>query len=576
MSGNQYVGAQDSRSVKAAGYFAWLTLFALIGGGWFWGKQHWQEAEGPPVVEAVLLENLKTRFEEVLEKRRWDEAADLIRQMKEAGAGEASLASIRLRVENGRAEERGQEIAFLVFKARVELEEGRLQEAEQYCSRIEKLEAAHPAVPEIREAVETKRREVRIVEMEGPVEDAILGKDWEKAEDLLARFEEAFPKEARDRGVREEFESARDLDLMRREKAARLVADARALDQGVYSEKAIRLLEEAVLLHPSPENQALYRKMSAYGRVLAVPGDYPSIAEALKGAKDNDRIMLARGVYRESLVIPSGVTLVGAGAAETVIECPAEAGAVVTVPPGVKAVRLASLTLRHNGLVNDDERFAVLAIDGGQVEGNDLMVARGSGHGVAVVNGGKITLERSTVSDSGWDGVAVTGPGSSAVLSNVTCDQNLQHGVDFWDGGSGIVTDSVLRGNGLNGFLSLNATDPVALIRTTSEKNREVGVYVSGGVALNLQDCRISGNFLGGVFLGGDSRKVRMERNVVRENGEAGLVVEKGVEILLEKENQVSENEGRQIWLEAVLPEPPDVETGPPPPAPPLETPKKD
>ncbi len=67
-----------------------------------------------------------------------------------------------------------------------------------------------------------------------------------------------------------------------------------------------------------------------------------------------------------------------------------------------------------------------------------------------------------------------------------------------------------------------------------------------------------------------------MERNVVRENGEAGLVVEKGVEILLEKENQVSENEGRQIWLEAVLPEPPDVETGPPPPAPPLETPKKD
>lgn len=576
MSGDQYVGAQDSRSVKAAGYFAWLTLFTLIGGGWFWGKQHWQEAEGSPVVEAAVLENLEARFEEVLEKRRWDEAADLIRQMKEAGAVEASIAPIRLRVDNGRAEERGQEIAFLVFKARVELEEGRLVEAEQYCSRIEVLEAAHPAVAEIREAVETKRRKVRIIEMERSVEAAILAKDWGKAEDLLAKFEEAFPNEARDRGIREGFESARELDQIRREKAARLIADARALDQGVYSEKAVSLLEEAVLLHPSPENQALYRKMSAYGRVLAVPTDYPSIAEALKRAKANDRILVAQGVYRESLVISTGVTLVGEGPAETVIECPAEAGAVVSVPPGVKKVRLASLTLRHDGLVNDDERFAVLAIDGGQVEGNDLIVARGSGHGVAVVNGGKITLRRSTVTDSGWDGVAVTGPGSSAVLSKVTCDQNLQHGVDFWDGGSGIVTDSVLRGNGLNGLLSLNSTDSVVLIRTTSEKNREVGVYVSGGVALTLQDCRISGNFLGGVFLGGGSRKVRMERNEVTENGEAGMVVEKGVEILLEKENQVRANEGRQIWLEAVLPEPPDVETGPPPPAPPLEAPKKD
>jgi hypothetical protein len=565
--------ARGSLSAKLVGVFAWLVLVALIVGGWYWWEIQKEEQadEEARAAKAGVLEELQGEFEVALEKRRLDEAAELVRRMEEAGASESSLTAVSDRVDEALAEEKGQEIAFLVLKARVELEEGRLEEAEEFCSRIEVLQNDHPSLMEIRQAVGEKRKMVRIAEMVGPIEAAIRGRDWQKAEKLLTGFEGAFPTEAQEKGIRQKLVLAREEDRLRREKAARLVAEARALDQGVYSDEAVRLLEEAVALDPSPENQALYEKMSAYGRLIKVPGDHSTIALALKGAKANDRIMVASGTYRESLVIPVGVTLAGERTAKTIIECPAETGAVVTVPKGVSSVRLSSLKLRHTGLVNDEERYAILSVDGGEVEGNDLVVVRASGHGVVVINGGKVTLRRTTVTDSGWDGVAVTGEGSTAHLVKVKCDKNLQHGVDFWDGGSGTIADSVLSENGLNGFLSLEAAGPVELVRTTSRKNRELGVCVSGGVGLTLKSCEIDGNLLGGVFLGGESQRVVLEQNKVTGNGEAGMVFEKGVEILSEKENEVTENEGKQIWSEAVLPEPPGEETGAPPPAPPLE-----
>lgn len=51
-----------------------------------------------------------------------------------------------------------------------------------------------------------------------------------------------------------------------------------------------------------------------------VPSDFPTIQAAVDAAQEGDTILIAPGVYREHLVISKGVTLQGAGPAETILE----------------------------------------------------------------------------------------------------------------------------------------------------------------------------------------------------------------------------------------------------------------
>jgi hypothetical protein len=446
-----------------------------------------------------------------------------------------------------------------------------LSEAVRFCAEIEELEAGNAQVAEIRKSIAEGRRVARIGLMVGAVEKAIAGEEWSTAEEQLATLAREIPGDSRVSRLQTALSSAQADFEACRQLAADLVARARALDDGTYSEEAMRLLAEALRLDPSETNQAVYRKMSSYGKVIQVPGDHQTISAALEAAAANDRILVAKGIYYESLRIPGEVTVEGGGEGETIIECPAKTGAVVTVPQGATGVRLASLTLRHSGLVSDAERFPVLAVDGGAMEGSDLKILRASGHGVAVLRGGRVKLGRCQIADSGWDGLAATGEGTLVELSEVRAEKNLHHGVDFWEGASGTVRDCRLVENGLNGFSAIGANQPVVLERSESRRNHEVGIYVTGGVGLTIEECQIADNLLGGIFVGQEAKGVRWSRNQIEQNGEAGVVLEKGVEVVEEKDNQVQNNRGRQVWRDAELPSGPGEETGSPPPAPPLE-----
>lgn len=548
-----------------------MVLALLLGGGGWWGFQEWQSAQPGSPVRRNDLVTLGGSFEQALEKRQLDEAARLVVRLEAAGAGPEELEEARRRVAQGREEEKGQEVAFLLLNARGALEAGRLSEAERFCSQIERLEAGHPALAEIREAIKDGRKAARIDLIVEAIEKALAQEEWETAEQQLETLAQEIPGDERVAKWQRALLSARAEFEQRRERATELVAQAKALDDGLYSEEAMRLLAEATRLDPSKANQEVYRKMSAYGKVIKVPGDHETISAALAAAAENDRIMVAKGTYYESLRIPSQVTVTGASDGKTMIECPAKTGAVVTVPGEATGVRLVSLTLRHSGLVSDPERYPVLAVDGGSMEGEDLKILRASGHGVAVLRGGEAKLRRCEIIDSGWDGVAATGQGTRVSLSQTRSAKNLHHGVDLWDGASGVVEDSELVENGLNGFSVIGAEQAVRIVRTESRQNHEVGIYVTGGVGLTVEGCRIFENLLGGIFIGQEAKGVRWTGNEVGENGEAGVVLEKGVEVVEENENEVQNNRGKQIWREAVLPKGPGEETGSPPPAPPLE-----
>jgi len=218
-----------------------------------------------------------------------------------------------------------------------------------------------------------------------------------------------------------------------------------------------------------------------------------------------------------------------------------------------------------------DERFPVLAVDGGSLDADDLLVSNASGHGLAVINGGQARVNMSKFIDSGWDGIAVAGVGSQAELTKVTSEKNLHHGVDFWQGASGQVLDCTFAKNGRSGLYANASEDVVTVEKSRSESNREVGFFFSEMSGVVLSDCDAHENLLGGMFFDRDTQGVQLLKNRVSKNGEAGIVIEKGVEVLSEKGNTVGDNKGKQIWKDAVFPVRAQEDTvSPPPPVPPI------
>ena len=65
--------------------------------------------------------------------------------------------------------------------------------------------------------------------------------------------------------------------------------------------------------------------------------------------------------------------------------------------------------MRHLGIALSEERFPVVAIDGGSLTIDNCHIENGSGHGVAVVNGGKAIMRDARIERCCWDGLAVYG-----------------------------------------------------------------------------------------------------------------------------------------------------------------------
>ena len=496
-------------SKKWKGRFVIFTsIFGLLsGGGYYTYRGGFSELGNRPKDE-VDLESLQEGFVVSIEKRRWNEAQNFVKLFKDAGATEVVIQESLAKIGKGRDEEKGQQIAFLISNAQSAQEAGQLPEAEIFCQEVENLQPGHPILASIRESIRKSKLEVRRKLIVDEIEKAVASADWRIAKGKLATLRKADPTFDQIPSLEVILKTAQEEAIGRKRKAAGLVEKVKSLDKGTYSPQVMALLEEVVRLDPSEGNRALYKKMASYGKMVKVPEDHKTISAALKVAKKNDRVFVSKGIYHESLIMPHGVQIIGESRMDTIIECPADIGAVITVPADVNEVRVVSLTLRHSGLVNDDERSPVVAVDGGAIEGEDLSVIRASGHGIAVLNGGKASLSLCKISDSGWDGISVTGEGSSVDLSSVTCEKNLHHGVDFWDGASGSIKSSLLIANGRNGLFAIEPLAAISVQTTRSVKNREVGFYFSGANGVNIANCHVHENFLGGILFDQESKAV--------------------------------------------------------------------
>lgn len=553
------VGAERDREPPLRGSgmrlrlaLALLSVAIVVSAAWYGNKRI---EEGGYLRDREGIANLEAMARLAEESRDWSGAEAVYAELNDLIPDSEKVRAGFARVADGRAEARRQKLGFLVGSIRAAVEGRSWEEAEQLLGDLRKMEVGHPEIRSFIKVIQAGRVSDRIAGLLEQAEEALKEEQWVALADHTAKLETISPdhqhlarfKAATAEGMRVLEE--------RRVRARELYEKALALDDGEFSEPALETLREAIRLDNRKDYQDLYNKMSAYTRLLKVPGDYSTITEALAAARSNDKIRLGEGVFAEALSLNVKVDIEGAGTGKSIIQCEAEKASVLLSTKEAGGSRVAALTLRQTGISLAAERYPVALADGAELVLEDCLIEGGAGHGVAVINGGSVSLRNVRVLKCGWDGLAVNGDGSVADAVDCRFDSNFHHGIDAWGGGRVTVKSSRATKNGLAGVVIMSRGVRSELVQCTIDRNREVGVSISNGTIAVLRSNRVEENLLGGIMIEGEGTTAGMEGNVTERNSKFGIMADRRSTIEPFRENETKENIGEQLMLKAVMPE---------------------
>lgn len=536
---------KKSRVVKAV--VALLLVALAAGAAFFAGPSLMSNQAAKKKAEARLPE-----AQVAVAARNWSDAEEIFNEILAVNPRSKEAKEGLQEVNDERDKELKMNVGFALGQADTLMNERKWDEAEKAMKTALAMDPEDEQLQAFASRMEERRKIDDIVVLGEDIEQARREEQWGELVAKVAELEAANPDDERLPEYQKLAAQGRIvLDNLRKE-AAEVYLKALALDKGEYSEEALDLLREAQRLSPSKDAADLYRKMSTYVQTIAIPGDAPTLAEGLARARVGDKIALAEGTYMESLLVPAGVSIEGEKG-KTIIQSPAEDGSVLVVQGEGQAVRLVGLVIKHSGITAEKERFPVVLVSGAELVLEDCEVSYGAGHGVAVMDGGRCEITASEVKGCGWDGVAIVGAGSTAVLTESRSLANLHHGLDVWGGGQVTVDRSRFQNNGLTGIFLSSAGKVSSVENSSVERNREVGLMVTQGAMAEVTGNLISGNMLGGVFADGEGTEISLSANTIQKNGEVGLVVGAAATLKKNEGNTTSENEGKQEWLDADL-----------------------
>ena len=225
----------------------------------------------------------------------------------------------------------------------------------------------------------------------------------------------------------------------------------------------------------------------ADGNIRHVPGDYDTIQEAIDAASDNDTIIVAAGLYEESIVIDKALTLKGTQAGvdartrsgtETVIEPDAEeAGISITTTDG-RAVVIDGLTVQNgaHGIINSEYVEAGLGVKA-DITVKNVRVLNPGEFGISLTFTINATVEHCYVENAEIAinaGAVMPTPPTNATFKNNEV-VNSRFGI------SGYLKGSLIEGNLIRDFSNgdLGVGISCQCLNTTIKNNTITG-YVKG------------------------------------------------------------------------------------------------
>ncbi|NBI28040.1 right-handed parallel beta-helix repeat-containing protein [Chengkuizengella marina] len=295
--------------------------------------------------------------------------------------------------------------------------------------------------------------------------------------------------------------------------------------------------------------------------IIHVPGDEPSITDAINAAKEGDTIFIAAGFFNEAVIIGVGknkIRIIGAGIGKTILD-----GTNLGSNLDGFNIQASNFITIENITIQNFSRFGVFIQQNENIL-NQLKITKNQRDGVCIENGAyhNVVLQCESIENE-RDGILVLGNHNfimkSTLSSNKDCGVNIQgkHNLALNNNSTGNRFDGFLSDNECNAFIyntsSKNGEDGFDseknlnfLFWNKSIQNEDDGIEVDSNSLLLGNECKYNKKNGIEVFSSKEKEtKSRMLHNILTNNNYHGISLE-GNGNLVDK-NTVSNNDGAGI-----------------------------
>jgi hypothetical protein len=519
-----------------------LLVVALVAGGGGYALQKIkQENLRKTRAEA---EQLSMEAERLVDAKEWHLAREKYRRIVQLQPDSSTAAYGLSQVEATIEREKQAFLAEWNHEATTAFAAKRWDQAEAAAKTVLAKYPEDVAARQMQQRVVDARKAERIEHALAEGRGKLKARDWDGA---VSSAEAALALEAdhiEAKTLRDEAIAAKQKAAADRLKARELFAKAQAADKGQYDKQLAAWAKEAKALAPDDaEIKALFDKVSAYVRIVRVPGDFATPAEALADLDDGNILELGTGAWLGPLIINKRIELRLLGTSTPVFVCPAGENAAISFGPGASGSKVSGLTFLHTNAGTDtsSERFSAALVRGSEVSFQNCLFSQAAGHGLMVIEGGKVFATNCKFTGNGWDGASASGEGSSLEIHASEASGNGEHGFDVWNGAAGNFTGNRCVNNGRNGILLDCGAATAIATGNQLQGNREFGLIIQSAAQGRVVDNTFDANQFGGLVVRMAGSKVEIAKN--RFNGAPAIAVEKGVSTdAIRKNNELPAN----------------------------------
>lgn len=279
-------------------------------------------------------------------------------------------------------------------------------------------------------------------------------------------------------------------------------------------------------------------------------GAYRSIQRAIDAASYGDVILVNPGIYEESLVLISGITIRGAGSSHTVIRSSYGYQPVIK-GVSVGSVVLESLSIERGssileatvvGLQSSQVTFRKCRIAGGQTGGvqssgvstlsfQDCIIEDNPGYGLQITGPSDVSLKGCRVTDNGLIGLHLRD--ATATIDTTVFEWNEWDGIDL-EGTSTLDCNTViLSDNGRWGVRVLDSSE-ATFANSTFDTQATGNLALDGSAMLILSDCQLQGGISSSIQAEGTSSLQISDTRISGASGD-GLALQEQASLVIER-----------------------------------------
>ena len=335
----------------------------------------------------------------------------------------------------------------------------------------------------------------------------------------------------------EKFLAQKDFD-----NAARTANSARQLhpENQQAAQMQSRITEARNQAQAEAEAAAKAAALAASELTVGPQGNYKTISDALKAAKDGATVKVQAGSYNETLVLNGNVSIQGEAAAKCVIN--SSRGPTMTLSGGGK---ISGLTLTNNS----GSKAPTVLIIAGSKEVSGCIVSNAtpgkSPDWVAAIeiSGGNPTIQSNTINGSKAMGITVSG-GNPAIIGNRISGCAI-YGIWFSGPTRARASDNTITQSGKSGVGIKDRASP-EFTRNTITGNNENGmlIYQDGGG--NIDGNTFRDNAMAGIDVW-DAQPAAISNNVIENNRKNGITVRGRKASVKMGRNSFKGNSGKEV-----------------------------